>query len=75
LSSTRDPIQNASVVDRDILFGDDLDHFLRGHATGKCRDVVQFPSSSPRNFVGDLSYACVGQGARDGLADSGKNIR
>ena len=75
LRSAHNAIEDASVVDRYVLFGDDLDHFLRDHTPGECRYVVQFPSFCTRNFFGDLSYACIGRGVGDILADGGKNIR
>ena len=75
LRSAHNAIEDASVVDRDVLFGDDLDYFLRDHTPRECRDVVQFSSFCTRNLFGDLSYACIGRGIRDIPSDGGKNIR
>lgn len=40
LTATLNSIEDASVIDRNVLFRDDLDHFLRDHATHDSRDVV-----------------------------------
>ena len=75
LGSADDSIEDAGVVYRDVLFGDDLDHFLRDHAARESRNIMQFSSPSPRYFFGDLRDAFVGGGVRDILFDGGKNIR
>ena len=75
LSSADDSIEDAGVVYWDVLFGDDLDHFLRDHAARESRNIMQFSSPGPGYFFSDLRDAFVGGGVRDVLADGGKNIR
>jgi len=59
LGSAGDPIEDACIIDGNILLRDDFDDLLRNHTSGQCRDIVQFSTFGAGDFFSGLHNTLV----------------